>query len=54
MIEKKFLGVCAWLADRFGLDVQGVRIVFVIATIFGFGSPVLLYFILCFIKPSDY
>lgn len=48
MIERRVLGVCAWLADRFGLDVGGLRILFVAATILGLGSPVLIYFI--FIK----
>jgi len=52
--ERKILGVCAWLADKFGLDVGGVRILFVAAAIFGFGSPVIIYFILCLVKPSEY
>lgn len=54
MTKRKFLGVCAWLADKFGLDVGGVRILFVAATIFGFGSPILIYFILYLVKPSSY
>lgn len=52
--ERKILGVCAWLADKFGLDVGGLRILFVAASIFGFGSPILIYFILYLIKPSSY
>ena len=54
MIERKLLGVCAWLADKFDLDVGGLRILFVAATIFGFGSPIIIYFILYLIKPSKY
>ena len=54
MIERKFLGVCAWLSDKFGLDVGGLRILFVAATVFGFGSPIIIYFILYLIKPSEY
>ena len=54
MSERKILGVCAWLSDKFGLDVGGLRILFLVATIFGFGSPVLFYFILYLIKPSEY
>ena len=54
MIERKILGVCAWLADKFDLDVGGLRILFVAATIFGFGSPIIIYFILYLIKPSKY
>ena len=54
MSEKKILGVCAWLADKFELDVGGLRIIFVAATIFGLGSPILIYFILYLIKPGQY
>ena len=54
MSERKILGVCAWVADKFGLDITGVRILFVVATVLGFGSPVLVYFILYLIKPSGY
>tara|TARA_B100001964_G_scaffold218601_1_gene259761 strand:- start:277 stop:441 length:165 start_codon:yes stop_codon:yes gene_type:complete len=54
MTERKILGVCAWLSDNFGLDVGGVRILFVAAAIFGLGSPILVYFILYLVKPSEY
>jgi len=54
MTERKILGVCAWLSDKFGLDVGGIRILFVAAAVFGFGSPVVIYFILYLIKPSEY
>ena len=46
MSERKILGICAWLADKFGLDVGGVRILFVAAIVLGLGSPILVYFIL--------
>ena len=54
MTERKIFGVCAWLSDKFGLDVGGVRILFVAAAIFGLGSPILVYFILYLVKPSEY
>ena len=54
MIERKILGVCAWLADKFGLDVYGLRILFIAALILGLGSPVFIYLILYLIKPSEY
>jgi len=54
MTERKTLGVCAWLADKFGLDVSGMRILFVAAAIFSYGSPVIIYFILYLVKPSEY
>ena len=50
MTERKILGVCAWLADKFGLDVGGLRILFVAAAVLGLGSPIFIYFILVFNK----
>ena len=54
MTEGKLLAVCAWLSDKFELDVTGVRLLFVAAAILGFGSPVILYLILYLLKPKSY
>ena len=54
MTEGKILGVCAWLSDKFELDVTGIRLLFVTAAILGFGSPVILYLILYLLKPQEY
>ena len=54
MTERKILGVCAWLADKFGLDIGALRILFVAAAILGFGSAIVIYFFLYLIKPSQY
>ena len=54
MTERKILGVCAWLADKFEIDVSILRLVFVIAAILGVGSPILIYLILALIRPSGY
>ena len=54
MTERKILGVCAWLADKFGLDVGGLRILFIAAAVLGLGSPILIYLILYLVKPSKY
>jgi len=54
MIEKKLLGVCAWLSIKFDLDVTGIRALFIVATILGFGSPIVLYLILYIVKPKDH
>ena len=51
--EKKVLGVCAWLAEKFNLDVSGLRLIFIIATIFGIGSPIIIYLILYFVMPRS-
>ncbi len=39
----KVFGVCAGIADYFGIDAMLVRIGFVATTLFGFGAPVLIY-----------
>jgi phage shock protein C len=54
MTERKILGVCAWLADKFGIDVGGLRILFVAAAVMGLGSPILIYLLLYLLKPSSY
>jgi phage shock protein C len=41
--NKKILGVCAGLADWSGIDAVIVRIAFVLTTLVGFGSPILIY-----------
>jgi phage shock protein C len=41
--NKKILGVCAGLADWSGVDVTVIRVAFVLATLIGFGSPLLIY-----------
>ncbi|MDG1916262.1 MAG: PspC domain-containing protein [Flavobacteriales bacterium] len=53
MIEKKILGVCAWIAEKFELDVSGIRMLFIVAAILGFGSPIIIYLILYLIKPKS-
>jgi phage shock protein C len=54
MTKRKILGVCAWLADKFGIDVGGLRILFVAAAVLGLGSPIFIYLILYLLKPSSY
>ena len=39
----KVMGVCAGLANRFGGDPLVWRLAFVLGTVFGFGSFVLIY-----------
>lgn len=46
-------GVCAGLADFFGLDVSLVRIVYALATIFTVFSGVIIYFLLVLIVPEE-
>jgi phage shock protein C len=51
--DKMLLGVCGGLGQRFGIDSTLIRVIFVIASVLGMGSPILLYFILAFIIPKD-
>jgi phage shock protein PspC (stress-responsive transcriptional regulator) len=41
--NSKVFGVCAGIGNYFGIDTMLVRIGFVLATLLGFGSPVLIY-----------
>ena len=47
--NKKILGVCAGLANWANMDPMIVRIIFAVATLIGFGSPVLIYIVLAMI-----
>lgn len=47
--NKKILGVCAGLANWSGMDATVVRLLFVVTTLIGFGSPVLIYILMAMI-----
>ncbi len=49
--DSMLLGVCGGIAEYLGWDTTLVRIVFVLAAIFGFGSFALFYLILAVIMP---
>jgi phage shock protein PspC (stress-responsive transcriptional regulator) len=42
-VNGKVMGVCAGFANRFGGDPLVWRLVFVLGTVFGFGSLVVVY-----------
>ena len=51
---RKLSGVCAAIANYFGLEVSLVRIGYVLLTLFSAAFPgLLLYFILMFIIPEE-
>ena len=50
--DKMVAGVCGGIAEYLGWDPTLVRIIFVITTLIGWGSPVLLYFILALVMPD--
>lgn len=51
-INRTFAGVCGGFAEYFGWDVTVVRIVMVLLTVFGVGSPVVAYLIAWLVMPS--
>jgi phage shock protein PspC (stress-responsive transcriptional regulator) len=45
-------GVCGGIAEYLGWDPTIVRIIFVITTFLGWGSPILIYLILALVMPE--
>ena len=50
--DKMIAGVCGGIAEYLGWDPTIVRIIFVILTFLGWGSPILLYLILALVRPD--
>lgn len=48
----KIAGVCGGVAEYFEIDSTIVRVIYLIFTFIGAGSPVLLYFLLAWIIPD--
>jgi phage shock protein PspC (stress-responsive transcriptional regulator) len=46
-------GVCGGLGVYFEMDPTLLRVLFVLATIFGFGSAILVYLILLIVVPEE-
>ncbi|MCH8556592.1 MAG: PspC domain-containing protein [Balneolia bacterium] len=51
--EKMLFGVCGGLAEHFNMDPTIMRLIFVLLTIFGVGTPVLIYIIMAIVMPAD-
>lgn len=51
--NRMIAGVCAGLADFFGIDPTVVRLVFVAGALLGFGSFVFIYLVLFIIVPEE-
>jgi phage shock protein C len=47
--NSKFLGVCAGIANRFGVDPLWLRLGFVASVLLGFGLSLILYFVIALI-----
>jgi phage shock protein PspC (stress-responsive transcriptional regulator) len=51
--DKMLSGVCGGIARYFNIDATIIRILFVLATIFGLGSPIIIYIILALLIPQS-
>jgi phage shock protein PspC (stress-responsive transcriptional regulator) len=50
--DKVITGTLAGIAEYFGIDATIVRIIYVVASVFLIGSPIILYILLALIVPS--
>lgn len=51
--NKKIAGVCAGFAQRYGWDVTLLRLLLVVVTLFGCGTPLVGYIIAWVIMPTE-
>jgi phage shock protein C len=51
--NRMIVGVCAGLAEFFGIDPTVVRLLFAVGTLFGFGSFILIYIVLFIVVPEE-
>ncbi|MEM9929690.1 MAG: PspC domain-containing protein [Bacteroidota bacterium] len=47
-LERSAFGVCAWLADRMGIQTRRVRMYFIYLSCLSLGSSLLFYFFAAF------
>jgi phage shock protein PspC (stress-responsive transcriptional regulator) len=52
-INKKVAGVCGGLSDYFELDATIIRLIFVLLTIFGAGTGIIIYIVLWIVVPRS-
>jgi phage shock protein C len=51
--ERMIAGVCGGLGEYFGIDPTLVRVLFVAATVLGFGAGPLIYLFMMIVVPSE-
>jgi phage shock protein PspC (stress-responsive transcriptional regulator) len=51
--DKMIAGVCGGIANSVGWDPTIIRIIFVVLTVVGWGTPVLIYLILALVMPKQ-
>lgn len=47
--EMRSFGVSQWLADKFAIRAERVRLFFIYASFVALGSPLIIYFVLAFL-----
>jgi phage shock protein C len=53
--EKQAFGVCSWIGEKANIDPSVIRIYFIYASFFTFGSPIIFYLISAFLlEVKDY
>lgn len=53
MNNKMILGVCSGIAKEMDIDPTVVRAVFAIATLMGFGLPIVVYIVMALVMPTE-
>ena len=48
--EQQAFGVCEWLGQKLGIASTNVRMYFIYLSFFTFGSPLIVYFIVAFLR----
>jgi len=51
--NRMLFGVCAGLANFFGIDPTIMRLIFAVGTLFGFGSFLFIYIVLFIVVPEE-
>jgi phage shock protein C len=51
--NRMLVGVCAGLANFFGIDPTIMRLIFALGTLFGFGSFLFIYVVLFIVVPEE-
>lgn len=51
--NKMIFGVCSGMAKEMDIDPTVVRAVFAIATLMGFGLPVVIYIVMALVMPTE-
>jgi phage shock protein PspC (stress-responsive transcriptional regulator) len=53
MNNKMIFGVCSGMAKEMDIDPTVVRAVFAIATLMGFGLPIVVYIVMALVMPTE-